>query len=84
MFEFTPARVPEYYNFAEDVIDRWAEDAKKTALHWVDRNGENERLATFAEVRDRSRALASRGAASFAPPPDRASKRKPTHRAAES
>ena len=59
MFEFSPAHVPEYYNFAEDVIDRWAEDAKKTALHWVDRNGENERLVTFAEIRDRSRALGS-------------------------
>ncbi|MBI3736926.1 AMP-binding protein [Candidatus Sumerlaeota bacterium] len=53
-----PIEVPEFYNFAADVIDRWAEDPAKLAMLWVDARGENERRMTFAELRDKSRALA--------------------------
>ncbi|MEZ4526549.1 MAG: hypothetical protein R2941_11575 [Desulfobacterales bacterium] len=31
--------VPEYFNFAADVIDKWAEDPKKLAIWWVDDAG---------------------------------------------
>ena len=31
--------VPEYYNFAGDVIDMWAEDQDKLAMLWVDDMG---------------------------------------------
>ncbi len=51
-------RAPEHYNFAADVIDRWAADPSKLALFWVDAQGWSERRLTFAELRDQSRALA--------------------------
>ncbi len=32
-------KVPEYYNFAGAVIDKWAEDPEKLAMLWVDDDG---------------------------------------------
>jgi len=48
--------VPEYFNFARDVIDSWAKDATKVALWWVDDHS-NERQETFAALSKRSRQL---------------------------
>lgn len=36
--------VPEFYNFAYDVVDRWGEDAQKLAMLWVNERGEEQRL----------------------------------------
>jgi acyl-coenzyme A synthetase/AMP-(fatty) acid ligase len=41
--------VPERFNFARDVVDRWAADPAKPALIWCDDGGRERRL-TFAEV----------------------------------
>jgi acetyl-CoA synthetase/medium-chain acyl-CoA synthetase len=54
----TPIRVPEFYNFATDCIDRWAEDPRRLALHWIDAAGRREQKLTFAELRDASRKVA--------------------------
>ena len=43
--------VPEYYNFAFDVVDKWAEDKTKLALISVDSNGENAQKHTFWELK---------------------------------
>jgi len=49
--------VPEKYNFARDVIDRWAEkDPQKRAMLWVDDEG-NETERTFADISRASRRL---------------------------
>jgi hypothetical protein len=32
-------QVPEYYNFAGDVFDKWAQDRDKLAMLWVDDHG---------------------------------------------
>jgi acyl-coenzyme A synthetase/AMP-(fatty) acid ligase len=40
--------VPEYYNFAFDVIDHWAEDPHKLAMLWVNERGDEKRL-TFRD-----------------------------------
>jgi acyl-CoA synthetase (AMP-forming)/AMP-acid ligase II len=45
--------VPEYYNFATDVVDRWAEDPGKLAILWVGQNNEVEQI-TFAQIARRS------------------------------
>ncbi len=37
--------VPEYYNFAFDVVDRWGEDAQKLAMLWVNERGDEKRLS---------------------------------------
>ncbi len=44
---------PEYFNFANDVVDRWAEDPNKQALFWVDDNG-NEVKRTFLQIKEQS------------------------------
>ncbi len=31
--------VPEYFNFAGDIIDKWAKDPDKLAMHWVNDDG---------------------------------------------
>ncbi len=31
--------VPEYFNFAGDIIDKWAKDPNKLAMHWVNDDG---------------------------------------------
>jgi len=48
---------PEYYNFATDVIDRWAaQDPEKQAIFWVDDEG-NEQIRTFHELSVNSKKL---------------------------
>src|SRR5215813_8703126 len=37
--------VPEYYNFAFDIVERWAEDAQQLAMLWVNERGDEKRLA---------------------------------------
>lgn len=46
--------VPEYFNFAGDVLDKWAEDPDKLAIWWVDDSG-NEVKKTFLEICNDSR-----------------------------
>jgi acyl-coenzyme A synthetase/AMP-(fatty) acid ligase len=53
--------VPDYFNFAIDVIDKWASDPNKLAMLWVGQNGE-ERHITFAQFAEHS----SRAANAFA------------------
>jgi len=51
--------VPERFNFALDVVDRWAEeDPGKLAMLWVGRDGEERRL-TFGYFRDASNRCAN-------------------------
>ncbi len=45
--------VPAYFNFATDVIGRWAQDPTKLAMLWIGQNGE-ERSITFAEFAEGS------------------------------
>ncbi|MBV9230767.1 MAG: AMP-binding protein [Chloroflexi bacterium] len=45
--------VPEYFNFATDVIGKWAEDTGKLAMLWIGQHGEERRI-TFAELAERS------------------------------
>ena len=50
---------PERFNFARDVIDRWAErEPSKLAMLWVDDRGGEERRS-FAEIADASRRVAN-------------------------
>jgi len=53
--------VPEYFNFAIDVIGKWASDPNKLAMLWIGQNGE-ERHLSFAHFAERS----SRAANAFA------------------
>ncbi len=53
--------VPEYFNFATEVIDKWASDPNKMAMLWIGEHGE-ERHITFAQFAERS----SRAANAFA------------------
>lgn len=50
--------VPEYYNFARDVIDKWAKDPEKLALFWVDDAGHEKKL-TFGELSSSSCRIAN-------------------------
>jgi acyl-coenzyme A synthetase/AMP-(fatty) acid ligase len=45
--------VPEFYNFAFDVVDRWGEDTQKLAMLWVNEQGDERRL-TFRDFSLRS------------------------------
>ncbi|MBE3586398.1 AMP-binding protein [Desulfofundulus thermocisternus] len=49
---------PEYFNFARDVIDKWAQDPAKLAMLWVDDEG-NEVRKTFYEFSVASRRAAN-------------------------
>ncbi|HSL61162.1 MAG TPA: AMP-binding protein, partial [Desulfotignum sp.] len=51
-------QVPEYYNFAGDVFDKWAEDKNKLAMLWVDDHG-TEIRKTFHELSVASRKMAN-------------------------
>ncbi|WP_319405655.1 AMP-binding protein [uncultured Desulfosarcina sp.] len=51
-------QVPDFYNFAGDVIDRWAENPDKLAMLWVDDAG-TEIKKTFADVGRASRQVAN-------------------------
>jgi len=42
--------VPEFYNFATDVVDRWADNRTKLALLSVDDSGKNAHKHTFWEL----------------------------------
>lgn len=53
--------VPDYFNFATDVVGKWAQDPHKLAMLWVGQNGEVEQI-TFAQFAERS----SRAANAFA------------------
>lgn len=50
--------VPEYFNFAGDVIDKWAKDPDKLAMLWVDNDG-NEETRTFRDISTRSKKIAN-------------------------
>lgn len=45
--------VPAYFNFATDVIGKWAQDSGKLAMLWIGQHGEERRI-TFAELAERS------------------------------
>src|SRR5260370_38839027 len=47
--------VPEYFNFATDVVEKWASDPNKPAMLWVGQHGEDRGLtfAHFAEYSSR-------------------------------
>lgn len=49
--------VPEHFNFAEDVLGRWAQDAGKRGMLWVDERGDRHDL-TFGHFANRSSSLA--------------------------
>ncbi|MBC2712192.1 MAG: AMP-binding protein [Desulfosarcina sp.] len=51
-------QVPEFFNFAGDVIDRWAEDPDKLAMLWADDEG-TEIKKTFADISRASRQFAN-------------------------
>lgn len=51
--------VPEKFNFARDIIDRWAQNPEKLAMWWVDQDEKTERKITFADVGRSSRKLAN-------------------------
>jgi acyl-coenzyme A synthetase/AMP-(fatty) acid ligase len=53
--------VPEYFNFATDVMGKWASDPHKLAMLWVGQDGERRQL-TFAHFAEQS----SRAANAFA------------------
>jgi len=53
--------VPEYFNFATDVIGKWASDPNKLAMLWIGQHGEEEHIS-FAHFAERS----SRAANAFA------------------
>ena len=48
--------VPEYFNFATDVIGKWAQDPQKLAMLWLGQDGKERRLtfAHFAEASSRA------------------------------
>ena len=48
--------VPEYFNFAGDVIDKWAQDPNKLAMHWVNDDGLEARR-TFLDFSKASKRL---------------------------
>ncbi len=50
--------VPEYFNFAGEVIDKWAKDPEKLAMLWVDDAG-TEIKKTFLELSNGSKKLAN-------------------------
>ena len=47
---------PPRFNFARDVLDRWAQDPLKLALWWIDDAGHEQQL-TFAELSTRAQRL---------------------------
>lgn len=49
--------IPPTFNFATDVVDRWAEDSDRLALIWLDARGREQRL-TYTDVARWSLAVA--------------------------
>ncbi len=52
-FEWAP---PARFNFARDVIDKWAEQPDLRALYWIDDHGHEVQM-TYAQMAERSRRL---------------------------
>ncbi|MDO7787423.1 AMP-binding protein [Desulforamulus aquiferis] len=50
--------IPQYFNFATDVVDKWAQNPDKLAMLWVDEQ-DNEVRRTFKDFQDRSNKLAN-------------------------
>lgn len=50
--------IPEYFNFATDVINKWAQDPNKLAMLWIGEHGE-ERHITFATFAAKSNQAAN-------------------------
>src|SRR5438309_171091 len=50
--------VPERFNFARDVVGRWARDPGKLAMHWLGHDGAERRI-TFREFAERSDRVAA-------------------------
>jgi acyl-coenzyme A synthetase/AMP-(fatty) acid ligase len=50
--------VPEHYNFAFDVVDRWGEEAQRLAMLWVNERGDEKRLS-FRDFTVRSNQVGS-------------------------
>ena len=47
-----PVKVPEYFNFAYDVIDRWAKkDRNKQCMIWTNQYGDERRFTFFEMAR---------------------------------
>ena len=44
--------VPERYNWAYEVFDKWAQDPLKLAMLWVDKDGKSKNI-TFKEMSKR-------------------------------
>jgi acyl-coenzyme A synthetase/AMP-(fatty) acid ligase len=51
--------VPEYFNFGDDVIDRWASQQPDACALWWVGPAQGERRLTFAELADRSNRIAN-------------------------
>jgi len=52
-------KVPKYYNFGFDVVDKWAKDRTKLALISIDRTGEHARYHTFYDLKVESNKFAN-------------------------
>jgi acetyl-CoA synthetase/medium-chain acyl-CoA synthetase len=50
--------VPDRFNFAREVIGRWAKDPDKLAMWWLNHDGSRERKITFREFAQRSDTVA--------------------------
>jgi len=62
--------VPERYNWAYDVFDRWGQDPQKLAMLWVGADGRSRRV-TYRELGERSRRVANALAGLGVAPGDR-------------
>lgn len=50
---------PTHFNFADDVIDKWAQqDANKQAIFWVD-DDDNKKTRTFAQISNHSKKISN-------------------------
>jgi acyl-coenzyme A synthetase/AMP-(fatty) acid ligase len=45
-----PFKVSTHFNFAVDVVDKWAKDHNRLALHWVSQDFSSERKLTFFDI----------------------------------
>lgn len=52
-------QTPEFYNFAVDVVDRWAGGPDRLALWWVNETGSREEKRSFAAIARSSRSIAA-------------------------
>jgi acyl-coenzyme A synthetase/AMP-(fatty) acid ligase len=54
-----PFKVSTHFNFATDVVDKWAKDRNRLALHWVSQDFAVERKLTFFDISIASRRIAN-------------------------